>query len=192
MSFFANKNALELANRTLLYQPDLYAAKVRGEDASSLLDSTVTTAATLVLDSGIIVADDDLNSTAFENLYIIDDNAALARVVIDDTVLSTTLITVDTTAAVLVSDGSTAPTLTNGGSYQVRVLQPSSNTLTMGATTIPVGLFMGDVSELNLAYTMNEAKLKVGVPKKLRAKGVVEQTRHKYIMALTLRPLINI
>ncbi len=174
MSFFANKNALELANRTMLEQPDLYAAKVVGEDASSLYDATAPTAATFVLDSGIIVADDDLNSTALNNLYFLDDNNALGKVVIDDTVLSTNLVTFDSTAAVLVSDETTAPTLTDTNSFQTRVLQPSSLTVTHGSSTIPVGLFLGDTSDLNFNYTINEAKLKVGIPKKLRAKGVVE------------------
>lgn len=174
MSFFANKNAVELANRTLLNQPDFYGAKVIQEVEASLLDLTTPASATFLLEAGAIVADDDLNSTSLQNLYGIDDNSALFKVEIDDSVLSTNLITFDATAAVLVSDESTAPTLTDAGTYQIRVLQPSSLALTKGSGTIPVGLYLGDVSEVNFNYTSNEAKLKVGIPKKLRAKGVVE------------------
>ena len=174
MSFFANKNDIELANRTMLYQPDLYAAKIEVEQQTSVVDLTVPASATFTLDAGSVSADDVFNSTSLENLYFIDDNAALAKVKIDDSAQAGETITFDSTAAVLVSDESTAPSLTDTNSYQVRVLQASSNALTFGSSTIPVGKFIGDTSELNFNYTMNEAKLKVGVPKKLRAKGVVE------------------
>ena len=174
MSFFANKNALELANRTLLNQPDLYAAKIEGEDTSSLLSTTVPDNATFAINSGIIVADDDFNSTALENLYFLDDNNALNKVKVKDTTLVGNLITFDEDDIVLVSDESTLGTITDTNSYQVRVLQGSALTVTHGSSTIAVGLFMGDTSELNFNYTLNEAKLKVGIPKKLRAKGTVE------------------
>lgn len=174
MSFFANKNDVELANRTLLNQPDIYAAKVVYEQEASVLASGTPSAATFTIDAGVIVANDDFNSTSLQNLYFLDENNALAKVEIDDTTLSGNTITFDSTAALLVSDESTAPTLTNTNSYQVRILQPSSNALTFGSGTIPVGKFIGDTSDINFNYTMNEAKLKVGVPKKLRAKGVIE------------------
>jgi hypothetical protein len=174
MSFFATKNAVELADRTMLYQPDLYAAKVMHEQETSVLDSSTPTAATFTLDSGIVTADDVFNSTSLQNLYFLDNNNALAKVEIDDSSQSGNTVTFDSTAAVLVSDESTAPTLTDTNSYQVRVLQASSNALTFGSSTIPVGLYLGDTSDLSINYTNNEAKLKTGVPKKLRAKGTVE------------------
>jgi len=191
MSFFANKNDVELANRTLLYQPDIYAAKIEHEQEASVLDLTVPASATFALDSGTVTADDVFNSTSLQNLYFIDDNDALAKVEIDDSATATDLITFDSTAAVLVGDESTAPSLTDTSSYQVRVLQPSSNALTFGSGTIPVGKFIGDTSDINFNYTMNEAKLKVGVPKKLRAKGVIEiESAIEFNLAQTTDPSV--
>lgn len=172
MSFFNNKNDFELAKRALLNQPDLYASKIAVEQESSVLDLTTPAAATYTLDAGSISTDDEFNSTALKNLYFLDDNAVLAKVEIDDSASAGHTVTFDSTAAVLVSDESTAPSLTDTSSYQVRVLQASSNTLTFGSGTIPVGKYIGDTSEVNFNYTMNEAKLKVGVPEKTRTKGV--------------------
>lgn len=173
MSFFATKNDLELAKRAMLKEPDLYAVKKITEQ-SSVVDLTTPTAATFTLTAGVISADDEFNSTAFQNLFFLDDNNALGRVEVDDTTLSGNTITFDSTAAVLVSDESTAPSLTTTNSYQIKLFQASSNTVTFGSGTIPVGLFIGDTSEVNFNYTNNEAKLKVGIPKKLRAKGTIE------------------
>lgn len=174
MSFFNTKNDLELARRVMLSEPDLYGAKIEHEQASATLDNGTASVANFTLDSGIVTADDVFNSASLENLYFLDDNSALCKVQIDDSSMSGNTVTFDSTAATLVSDESTACTVTDTSSYQVRVLQASSNALTFGSGTIPVGLYMGDSSEVNFNYTINEAKLKVGVPKKLRAKSTVE------------------
>lgn len=174
MSFFNNKNDFELTKRAMLYEPDFYGSKIEHEQESSVLDSSTTSAATFTLDTGVVTADDVFNSTALKNLYFLDDNSALAKVEIDDSATSGNTVTFDSTAAVLVSDESTAPTLTDTSSYQVRVLQASALTQTFGSGTIPVGKYIGHTSDANFNYTNNKAKLKVGVPKRTVTQGTVE------------------
>ena len=162
---YSSKNALELTQRVMLAQPDIYVAKIMHEQSASVVDISSPATSTFTLESGTVTANDVFNST-LPNLYFIDDNGALAYVAIDDSDSTGETVTFDYTSAVLVSDENTQPTLTDTKSYQVRILNPSTNANR--------GLFIGDTSDINFNYTMNEAKLKVGVPKKTRAKGVVE------------------
>jgi hypothetical protein len=85
----------------------------------------------LVTDTG--VANDLYNSSAADNLYIVDDNSKLARGKVIDTIGGTgdAVVVFDAASMVLVEDGATAPTLTDGTTYSVKVMS-GSNTNTYG------------------------------------------------------------
>jgi len=164
-SFYSSKSDLALAQRVMLNSPDVYVNKIEHEQDGALLDLTVPAVATFAT-TGFTFADDDFISAAFENLFFIDDVGELCKVKIDDSLSSGGLITFDSTAAVLVNDETSSAALTDAKTYQMRVVEASPNAL--------VGSFIGDTSDYAFNYELNEAELKVGIPKKLRAKGVVE------------------
>lgn len=83
---------------------------------------------TLELVDGGIAGDDDYNSSVADNLYIIDDNGVCSRGKIIDTFSESTgtLIEFEADDMILISDGTTAPTLTDGETYTVLVLSGSN------------------------------------------------------------------
>jgi hypothetical protein len=85
----------------------------------------------MILDDGDAAITDQYNSTVADNLYITDDNGKLARGKVDDTIADTsgTEIVFDSASMVLVSDGKTAPTFTDGETYNVKVLSGSNKNL---------------------------------------------------------------
>ena len=86
---------------------------------------------TLTLNDSGVAADDAYNSSVADNLYIIDDNGALARGKVIDTFSESTgtLVEFEANNMVLVSDGLTAPTLSDATDYTVQILSGSNNNL---------------------------------------------------------------
>lgn len=124
--FYSSPSDTDLAKELLHGCGELYVQK---HEYSGLATLTLVPAAddTLVLDDGGVAGDDDYNSSKAENLFIIDDNGVLARGKVKNTFSESTgtLIEFEADDMVLVSDGATAPTLTDGGSYTVLVLSGS-------------------------------------------------------------------
>jgi len=76
-------------------------------------------------------SDDDLNSSVADNIHIIDDNGLCARGKVIDTIAETgrTILMIETNDMVLVSDGVTVPTFTDGTEYTVQILSGSNTNL---------------------------------------------------------------
>ena len=128
--FYTNTSDTDLAKEILHGCGELYIQK---HEYSGLATLTLVPGGndTLVLVDSGAAADDDYNSTTADNLYIIDDNGVLARGNVIDTFSESTgtLIEFEADDMVLVSDGATAPTLTDGTEYTVLVLSGSNSNL---------------------------------------------------------------
>lgn len=169
--FYNTKNATALNKDGRLDSGDLYIQKFEFE-GQCVLDSTTPTAATLTPSDTVTWSADDFNSTGNYNLLIVDDNSVVAKVKVTDTTAGTNpYVTIDTTAAILESDESTAPTLTNGSTYDVRILTPCSSSDENGGV---YGKFIGYISELSISNTEEIAVFKYGIPRDRKWEETVE------------------
>lgn len=101
-------------------------------------------------------SNDDYNSSVADNLYIVDDNSLLARGKVIDTFADTggTEVSFNANAMVLVSDGVTAPTFTDGTTYTVQVLSGSNTNL--------FGDFFGEMNDsLELDNSIETSPLEI-------------------------------
>jgi hypothetical protein len=127
--FYTSKSDANLVKQLLAGCAELY---VRKKEFSGTVkyNSVAGTDDEFQLISGTAVANDAYNNTVGFNFYCEDDNGALAYGTVIDTIGGTgdPVVVVDTTAMKLVSDGTTAPTFTDGTSYNGKVLSAAANT----------------------------------------------------------------
>lgn len=161
--FYEDINDTNLQNDLLIKQGDLYTMKYLGESTGTL---NLTTGAgdDVLTDSTASYTIDGLISTTGLNFYIRDDNNALAVGKVTDNTATT--ITFDENDMVLVSDGVTAPTLSDGSTYSYRVLQPS--------TKYAYGEFFGYINELSWAAEQTVAEFKYSIPREKIREDLVE------------------
>ena len=114
--FYASETDAQLLEDWLLKCGKMYVREYLTE-TNGVMDTPGATAK-LVLASG--VASDGLYNNKI--LYIKDDNSKLCTVAIDDSALATNDITVDTTSALQVSDGTTAGSFTDALTYSLYIL----------------------------------------------------------------------
>jgi len=129
-TFYENTSDTDLAKEIIGGCSELYIMKHSYTGLATLTLSGAGTDTLVLVDSGS-AADDAYNSTMADNLYIEDDNGFLARGKVTDTFQESTgtLIEFEADNMVLVSDGATAPTLTDATSYNVRILSGSNKNL---------------------------------------------------------------
>lgn len=132
INFFTDNANLENNKRGVGDNGEVYIAEyVAGvsSELTGLLDLTTPAAATLTF-SGLVLVDDELNSTVCNNLMLIDDNGKVSIGKIADTLANAGdgQITFDSTAMVLVEDFTTAPSLTTATSYQAVLLGGGAGT----------------------------------------------------------------
>ena len=134
--FFESTSDADLAKDLLAGAAELYIQK-QEFSGTAVLTLVGGGNDTLILADGGAAADDDYDSSAADNLLIVDDNGVLARGKVIDTMSESagTQLTFEASNMVLVSDGVTAPTFTDGATYTVRVLS--------GSNTNQFGVFFG-------------------------------------------------
>ncbi len=125
--FYTDTSDADLAKELLAGAAELYIQK-HEYSGTAVLTLVGGGNDTLALADGGVASDDDYNSSAADNLFIVDDNGVLATGKVIDTASESTgtLITFESTSMVLTSDGVTAPTLTDGATYTVLVLSGSN------------------------------------------------------------------
>ena len=126
--FYTNTSDTDLAKELLHGCGQLYIQKHEYSGTATLTLVPGGNDTLVLADSGV-AADDAYNSSVADNLYIIDDNSVVARGNVIDTFSESTgtLVEFEADDMVLVSDGATAPTLTDGSTYTVLILSGSDN-----------------------------------------------------------------
>jgi hypothetical protein len=119
-------------------------------------------------------------------LEFVDDDGDVCQVVIDDTDGTGKTITFDITASVKVSDGSTVATYTTATNYQIKVLTGNS---VADAWAVYAGQFIGDTTDKAFENQNEEARLEVGTPLTIRAKG---DTKIAYVYNFTYYQVMNV
>jgi len=183
MAFYSGRNVSQLESDTVLKDGYVHISKVEWEGTSTLGAGTPATS-TFTLTGTF--ADDAYNSTSLPNLEFKDDDGDVCQVVIDDTDGTAKTITFDMTSAVKVSDGSTAASYTDTNSYDIKVLTANS---VSDAWSAYAGQFIGDTTDKNFENQNEEARLEVGTPLSLRAKG---DTKIAYTYSFTYYQVMNV
>lgn len=115
MSFYTSTSDARLADDIVLQCGKLYVREYLSQNSGVM----TTPGATATLVDTNITADDEFND---KTLFIKDDNDLLCSVNIDDTALAGTELTIDTTSALQVSDGTTAGSFTTATTYNFYIL----------------------------------------------------------------------
>jgi hypothetical protein len=182
MAWYSGRNVSQLESDTVLKDGYIHISKVEWEGTSAL-DATVPATSTFTLTGTF--ADDLYNSTQLPNLEFKDDDGDVCQVKIDDTDGTAKTVTFDVTAAVKVSDGSTPATYTTATNYSIKVLSANS---VADAWAAYAGQYIGDTTDKNFENQNEEARLEVGTPLFLRAKG---DTKIAYLYSFTYYQVIN-
>lgn len=163
MAFYQNTSDTNLDKDLLLKQPDIFIMKHEWEGSGTF---TLSTAGN---DSFAPTVNPSWTTNAYVstvglNIMIVDDNNKLAvGKVISNTSNTVTFQAADMT---LISDGTTAPTLTAGGTYTVRILT--------GSSKYAYGDFMGYSSEITIATESQIAEFKYSIPRQLIRQDLLE------------------
>lgn len=168
MAFYPSKTSNNLTQDAVIKQGDIYLQKYEYEsDTNATLDLTTATAAVLTINDTVSWSDDLYNSTMAYNLLVIDDNGVVGKYKIDDTAESggDWTLTFDSTAGILESDGTTTPSLTDEGTYQIKVLTPSD--------VSAVGDFLGYAVDINFTADMEKVEFEYGVPASVKYTDVI-------------------
>jgi hypothetical protein len=125
--FYTSTSDTDLNDELLAGCAELYIQK-REFNGTAVFNAVGTDTDELQLVGTSGASNDAYNSTVANNLYIEDDNGALAVGKVIDTIGGTgeTVVVFDSASMTLVSDGTTAPTLTDGATFNVKVLSGSS------------------------------------------------------------------
>lgn len=161
-TWFTGKSDSNLSKDAVIQKPDLFIAEFLHE-VNAVWDDTAKTFTPTPASSFTI---DEFISLGLKNCHVIDDNGVVSTVQIDDN--DATTITIDETALFLESDGTTAASLTDTLTYQIRVLTPT-------IASEPFGKFFGYTEAMTLEINQEIAKFKESVPKKLRFQDLIEQ-----------------
>lgn len=163
--FYTNETSIEIAKEMMARKSIVRCQKyeyigtgVYGLNAGS---STITPAVSPVWDADAYI------STVAKNLLVIDDNGVVAQCVIDDN--DATSLTFDEAALLLVTDDTTAATLTDTSTYSFYVLTPSS------VTGGEYGPYLGDTEGLELAVNDEVMVHKYSQPAKKRRQDLKER-----------------
>lgn len=165
-SYFDSLSDVDLAKEMVAKGPDMYMQKREFGGSGTYLSGTGS-------NGGIEIATnpswttDEFASTVADNLLFLDDNNKVATGKIDSN--SSDTIFFDPTSFVLEEDGTTAPTVTDGNTYQIKIYSPSS---IAGAT---YGPFFGYLEGAELVITDTFMKFKYNTPKKLIRKDLEER-----------------
>jgi len=151
------QDSAALKNDCMASNPDIYISEVLYEG-----DAVYTTATTLFTVAGATYTIDELISTGALNFTVLDNNAVAASGKI--TTNAATTVTVPTMT--LESDETTSPTLTDGASYKIRILTPSTNLY---------GQFFGYVEGQELNIEDEYMTFQYGIPKKTKFKDLMER-----------------
>jgi hypothetical protein len=182
MAWYSGRNVSQLADDTVLKDGYIHVSDVEWE-GTSLLDDAVPATATFTITGTF--ADDLYNSTSLPNLEFKDDDGDVCSVVIDDSDGTAKTVTFDSTAALKVKDGITAANVTDATSYQIKILTPNS---VADAWAAYAGQYIGDTTDKTFENQNEEARLEVGTPLFLRAKG---DTKIAYVYNFTYYQVIN-
>jgi hypothetical protein len=166
LTYFDSLADINLAKEVIAKQPDLYIQK-REFGGSGVFYTDTGANDALETTCGTTWATDEFTSTVANNIVIIDDNNKVATGKVDNN--SADHVFFDSTAMVLEEDGTTAPTLTAGTTYQFRIYSPSS---VAGATEGP---FFGYVEGAELAINDTFMKFKYSRPKQMKFKDLEER-----------------
>lgn len=159
MSFYSSKQDSALVNDFLLQSPDLFISKIEYEGPA-----VYTTATQLFTVASATWTIDAFISTVGVNIEVVDDNGKLAYgKVTDNTATTVTIVAADLD---LDTDGTTAPTLSNGATYQIRIMTPSS--------VYAYGDFFGYVGDLSFNNEQESAEFKYGIPRELIREDLLE------------------
>lgn len=161
-TWFTGKSDSNLSKDAVIQKPDLFIAEFLHE-VNAVWDSTLKT---FTPAPALTFVADEFNSLGLNNCHVIDDNGVVSTTKITDT--STSDITIVDTALLLESDGTTAATLTDTATYQIRILTPT-------IASEPYGKFFGYTEAMTLEVNQEIAKFKESVPKKLRFQDLIEQ-----------------
>ena len=161
-TFYTNTSDTDLDKEQLLKSPDIFIMKHIRENTGTLALST--SGDDVITDTNAAFTVDGLISTVGLNLYMIDDNSKLAIGKISDN--DATTFTFEADDMLLVEDGVTAPTFTNGETYSYRVLTPSS--------AYAYGPFLGYSKELSFSSEPETVELKNGIPRELIREDLLE------------------
>lgn len=171
ISLFSGLNDTNLNYDAVIKSGDIYVQKYEYISVNNAtLDNSTPAAATLTLNDSHSFVADEFNSSAAYNLLIVDDNGVVGKAKIVDCALSSTdfVITFDSTACLLESDGTTAVTLTDTGTYKIAILT--------GDDTNVYGKFWGYVNGNSLEISEEYAEYFYGIPQSLKFRDLTKRS----------------